>query len=421
MESEVVEKKKRFGKKFWIIAGVILLIGLIVGLNIYRSSQKTGVQIKSDTVKQTKMVETVLASGKVSADQKEVIYSEANASVKKINVKLGQQVKAGQVLMELDIPDAESKVAQAQSSLDEAESRLIKSQAAGKSIDLIQAEKGFTDAQSDYGLAKEKMRRNESLFQQGAIAKEEFEKVQAEYQKAEAAFQQAQAVLKSNQQGAGASIKALESSVAAARSSLALAQRQASQCKLTAGMNGRVLSLSVTAGDLVSPNTALLSIGNLDTLEINADIAEADAAKLKNGQKVSISSNALPDLNYRGQVREIGMEAQTKTKNQGETTAIPVIISIEKNSLLRPGYNVDLKITTAIKQDALVIPYDAIIEKSGHSCVYLIKDGKARLQRVETGISDNSSIQIKSGVKKGDKVVINPSQDLKDGSEVLVK
>lgn len=174
-------------------------------------------------------------------------------------------------------------------------------------------------------------------------------------------------------------------------------------------------------GDMMTPNSALLSIGNLNSLQVIADIAEADAAKLKLDQKVAISSNALPELNYRGKVQEIGLEAQTKTKNQGETTAIPVIVSIQKNSLLRPGYNVDLKITTAINEKALVVPFDAIIEKSGHSCVYLIRGDKVQLAKIEIGISDNSSIQVKSGVKKGDKVVINPPQELKDGSEVQVK
>ncbi|MBP1762206.1 MAG: efflux transporter, family, subunit, partial [Firmicutes bacterium] len=150
-------------------------------------------------------------------------------------------------------------------------------------------------------------------------------------------------------------------------------------------------------------------------------IAEADAAKIELGQKVTISSGALSDVNYSGKVQEIGLEARTKTKNQGETTSVPVIISIQKNSQLRPGYNVDLKITTAILDKAVVVPFDSIIEKGGHSCVYLIQDDKAKLQRIQTGISDNSSIQVKSGVKKGDKVIVNPPKEVKDGSEVQEK
>lgn len=398
-----------------------MLIGLIVGLNIYRSGQKTGIAVQSQEVREAKMVETVLASGKVNASEKEVIYSEVSASVKKIHVKLGQEVKVGQILMELDIPDAESRLMQARSSLDEAQARLIKAQAGGKSIDLIEAETSFERAKSEYLVAREKLRRNESLFQSGAVSKEQMESVQAEFTNRESEYRRAEAVLKANQGGAGASIKALESAVAAARSSVALAERQADQSRLVAKMDGRILSLAVQNGDMVTPNSALVSIGNLNSLRVNADIAEADAAKLKAGQKAVISSNALPDLDYPGKVQEIGLEAQTKTKNQGETTAIPVIISIQKNSLLRPGYNVDLKITTAVNQKALVVPFDAIIEKRGHSCVYLIRGGKVHLQKVQTGISDNSSIQLNSGVKKGDKVVINPPQDLKDGSEVQVK
>ncbi len=421
MENEVGEGKKRFTKKTLIIIGVIVIIGLIIGLNVYRSGQKAGIKVDSQEVKEIKLVETVLASGKVSAPDKEVIYSQVNASVKKIHVKLGQEVKAGQILMELDIPNAESKVMQAQSALDDAQARLIKAQAGGKSVELIEAEASFARARNNYQQAQDKVQRNESLFAQGAISREQLEGFKTELINSESEYRRAEAVLKSNQTGSGSSVRALESAVAAARSSLELARREANQSKLTATMDGRVLSLNVENGDMVIPNTALITIADLSSLQATADIAEADAAKIKLGQKVTISSSALSDVNYSGKVQEIGLEARTKTKNQGETTAVPVIISIQKNSQLRPGYNVDLKITTAILDKAVVVPYDAIIEKGGHSCVYLIQDGKAKLQRIQTGISDNSSIQVKSGVKKGDKVIINPPKEVKDGSEVQAK
>jgi HlyD family secretion protein len=322
LENEVGEEKKRFNKKLFIIIGVIVIIGLIVGLNIYRSGQKAGIKVKSQAVKETKLVETVLASGKVGASDKEVIYSEVNASVRRINVKLGQEVRVGQVLMELDIPDAESKVMQAQSALDDAEARLIKAQAGGKSIDLIEAEASFERAKSNYQQAQEKVQRNESLFAQGAISKEQFEGFQTDLTNCESEYQRAGAVLKTNQTGSGSSVQAMESAVAAARSSLALAQREAGQSQLTATMDGKVMSLNVENGDMVIPNTALITIGDLNSLQATADIAESDAAKIKIGQKVSISSGALSDVNYSGKVQEIGLEAQTKTKNQGETTSV---------------------------------------------------------------------------------------------------
>ncbi len=421
MENEVSIVKKIFKKKAWIIIGILVIVGLIVGLNIYRSGQKTGIEVKTSQIRETKMVETVLASGKVTTAEKEMLYSQVSGSVKKIHVKLGQEVKAGQLLMELDIPDAGPKLLQAQASLAEAEARLIKARAGGKSSEVIEAEASFNRAKSDYVLAKEKLRRNETLFGQGAISKAELETVQADYNNREAEYRRAEAMLNSNQAGAVYSLKALESSVAAARSSMAVAEKQAAQSGLSATIDGRVMSIAVQNGDMLSPNTALITIGNLNSLRVKADIAEADAAKLKLGQKVIISSNAIPDLEYPGQVQEIGLEAVTKTKNQGETTAIPVVVSIQNNSLLRPGFNVDLKITTATIQKAVVVSFDAIVEKQGHSCVYVVRGDKVHLQKVLTGISSASAIQVKSGLKKGDKVVLNPTQGLKDGSEVKVK
>ncbi len=414
--------KKWLNKKFLIIAGVLLLVGLIVGLNVYRSGQKAGLEVKTSTVGESKMIETVLASGKVNTAQKEVLYSQVSGTVKKVHVKMGQSVKAGQLLMELDIPDAGPKVLQAQSSLADAEAKLIKARATGKSMDLIEAEATFNRAKSDYNLAREKLRRNQSLFEQGAVSKEQMETVQAEYDNRAADYQRAEATFKANQAGGSAALRSLESAFAAAQASFDLAQQQAAQKGLCSTIPGRIMSISVQNGDMINPNAALITIGNLNALRVKADIAESDAAKLKIGQKVRISSNAIPDLEYPGQVEEIGLEALTKTKNQGETTAIPVIISVQKkNSLLRPGFNVDLKITTAQIQKAVVVPFDAIIEKQGHSCVYVVLEGKAKLQRVQTGISDNRSIQVKSGLKKGDKLVLNPPKELKDGSEVRSK
>lgn len=98
---------------------------------------------------------------------------------------------------------------------------------------------------------------------------------------------------------------------------------------------------------------------------------------------------------------------------------MPVTIGVIGNAeLLRPGYNVDLNITTARRKAALVVPYEAIVEDGNESAVFVVKDGVARKRQVRTGISDEMRVEILDGVSSGDRVILNPPEKLEDGSLV---
>ncbi|MGE5405621.1 MAG: HlyD family secretion protein, partial [Candidatus Saccharibacteria bacterium] len=391
MENQVESiavKEPFFTKKKLIIIGVVLFVGLVVGLNIYRANSEEVVSVKTAEVKQTKLVQTVLASGKVAAADREVLYSQVTGSVKKINVKLGQKVAAGQILMELDVPDAEHRLLQAQSDLASTRAALAKAKANGsQTLELLQARADYQSADNEYKKASDKLVRVQSLYDQGAATNEELENAKSDVEAREAALDRARAGLRSAEQGASASLASLQAAMEAAQANLKLVEKQTAQKGLTADRAGQVMSIAVSNGDVISVNSPLITIGDLNNLQVKADITEADAAKIGIGQKVLITPTALPDKKYHGTVKELGLEAVNKNKSSGgETTAVPVIIAVEKGTVLRPGYNTDLEITTAIDKKALVIPFEAMIEKKGSTCVYVIRDGRAYLQKIKTGL-----------------------------------
>lgn len=419
LENETVIEKKPFPlRKTIIISIVVLLLASIVGLNIYRANNKDVVKVQTTEVKTRALVENVLASGKVSATEKDSIYSRVTGSIANVKVKMGQQVKAGQVLMEIDIPDAQQKIMQAQSSLAAAEAALLKNPGDGRSADLVEAQALYDKATSDYKLNEEKFKRNQALFSAGAISVSDMESAQAAYDLAKSEYQRTKANLAAAQNGSTATLASLHASVAAAQEALRVAETDADQRILKASMAGKVLSIPVEKGDMIAPNTLLISIGDLSTLKIKADIAEGDAGKMKIGQPVTITATAFPDLIFKGKVSEVGLEAVSKTKSQGESTSVPVVVKVNGSSQLRPGYNVDLKIRTAQDKNALVVPFEALVEKNGKTSVWVVRNGKAQLQAIKTGMSGSTHIQVIKGLKKGEKVVINPSSSLKDGSVV---
>jgi len=419
LESETVKEKKPFPLRKAIIIGVVVLVlASIIGLNVYRAKNKDVVKVQTAEVKTKALVENVLASGKVSALEKESIYSRVTGSITKVHVKMGQEVKPGQVLMEIDIPDAQQRIMQARSTLAAAEAAMNKTPGDGRSIDLVEAQFLYDKAASEYTLGEEKLKRNKALFEAGAISISEMEAAQSAYDLAKSEYQRTRVNLKAASNGSAASLESLQASLAAAQEALKVAETNAEQQQLKAAMAGKVLSIPVEKGDMIAPNTLLISIGQLSVLKVKADIAEGDAGKMRIGQPVKITAAALPDQAYRGKVCEVGLEAVSKTKSQGESTSVPIVVNVMGSGQLRPGYNVDLKIRTAQDKKALVVPFEALVEKNGKTCVYVIRDGKARQQVVKTGISDSTHIQVLKGLRKDEKVVINPGSNLKDGSVV---
>lgn len=408
-------------KKKLLIGSIILLVLIITGFNIYRIRNKDVVVVSAGRVTEQHLTEKIPASGIVAADDKEVVYSEVSGTVKGIHVQMGDRVTAGQVLMELDIPNAEQKLAEARSALASAESALYQARSGDKTSDQVAAEYAFSQAESTYNTDKTNLERQQALFAAGAISQSDFDKAQADFNTSEAAYKKAQADLLRCQQAAPFYLQSLEASVESARAQLQTVERQTAQQGLICLRDGQVLSISVKTGDQINANDPLITIGTLENLTIQADVPESEAGKIKVGQAVSISGNAFLDETYQGRITQAGLEVLNKVKqNQDEDTFLPVIVEVDNAPLLLPGYNVDLEITVADSQ-ALVVPIEALVEKDEGKSVWVVKDGLARLTPVKSGISDGITIEIKSGVAQDDQVVLNPPAQLQDGSKVRVQ
>jgi len=200
-----------------------------------------------------------------------------------------------------------------------------------------------------------------------------------------------------------------------------LAERQLARTTLTAEMDGVVISVEVAEGDHIDPGTRLITIGNTDKVEVTAGVSEADSGRLKTGQPVKVTAAALPDREYAGVLHSVSPGALVQNSNQGSQIEVPVIVRITGDCEgLRTGYTVDLTITTVDMENALVVPYEAVVEKDGKHKVYVVNNDIAREKTVETGLDSELYTEIKSGLKEGDTVVVSPGDFLIDGARVSV-
>jgi len=410
--------KKSLRKKI-LISGAVVLALIVIGLNVYRVANQGVVGVSVASVSEEHLVEKVPASGIVEAADREIVMSAVMGSVKNIQVKMGDNVKAGQVLMELNVPNGELKLAQARGNLAQAKAALSQAGSGGQTAEVSAAEYAFIQAENTYIQDKKNLERTQALLAEGAVSQLEMEQAQASFKRSEAAYVKAKADLQRAKSAAPLQLQSLQAAVETARLQLEALEKQIGK-GLLAPRDGQILSIAVKPGDQITEGSRLLTIGSLSALNIQADVTESEAAKIKAGQEVVISGNAFQGKKFKGKVTEVGKELISKVINNQMDTVLPITVRVEEAADLFSGANVDLEITTADHQ-GLVVPIEALIEEEDSQRIYVVKDGLARLVEVTTGISDGLTIEILSGVEKGDRVVLNPPDELQDGSKVKIR
>lgn len=391
----------------------------VVSANVIKNRQPAGIPVNTARAEIKHIQDNVFATGRVRLVEKQEFYSYTETTVRKINVNPGDSVHKGQVLGLLDAGDLEDRLSNAKANYAVQQSNLEKA-LNPRPEELAQLRADYKKAEADYQNAQKNFERIKLLYEQEAVSARELEDAELELIAKETAYKNAQAKLKIKESGpTGPELASLEAQVEQARIQVELAQRQLDRNTLTAKMDGVVIAVEVAEGDHVSPGTRLITIGNTDKVEVIAGIIEADSGRLKTGQKVKVSAAALPDREYTGVLHSVSPGALVEKGNQGSQIEVPVVVRITGDSEgLRPGYTVDLTITTVDKKKALVVPYEAVVETDGRRRVYVVENNTARERMVETGLNTELYTEIKSGLKEGDTVILDPGESIQDGTRV---
>lgn len=411
-------------KKIIIGAAMAALVLLIIGVNIYKNSGEKGIPVEAFQVKKKNLEQVVLASGKVEVQDKQEYTAQVAATVTKIYVSTGDRVKAGQLLMQLDTAQLERQLKQDQANLRVQEANLAKARSGARSQVIEQDRANLKKAETAFQNARAAFERTNQLFQAGAVSQESLENAKLNYVTAEAEYRSAQKRLEMDLAGeSGPELAALEAQVQQAKVAVELTEDLIAKASVRAGMNGIVLSVDLEEGSYAAIGAPLISIGNPQRLIVKSEVSESDSGNLRVGQPVTITAAAAEGAVYKGKVAMVSPVAVTKLKDQAEQTNVEITVEItEFDSKLKPGYSVDLNITTASLKGVPVIPYEAIIEKGHNRFVFVINDNhRVSLRKVETGVGNQLYLHVKKGLRPGDSIVVNPPENLKDKDVVDVR
>lgn len=389
---------------WWIIGAMLLVLALALGIWWFWLKPQGPLQVKTGVVAPISMQEDVFAAGSVVPAASQEVRVLTPGLVAKVAVKVGETVQAGQTLVALDTTLADAQVAQAKGSVEAAQTavntaqanldELKKAQAAASSAGSANTSGGGAGGVSSLlpqFLSDQEVSAPESMVSPVVI------------KQAEGALAQSKAALKQAQE------------------MLKVAQVQQGQLAYKASMAGTVLEVNAREGNLASVQLPLVVVADLAQMNVEAQLNEVDAGRVRVGGKVDISSKMLGDSSVQGTIVEIAPTAVSKPSVQGSSSpTVGIKIRLDKvPQELKPGFSVSIKIIIATKEGVLAVPQEALFQEGNKNYVYRIQAGRLEKSEVKIGIGNDTHQEIIFGLTAGDQVVLNPSNDFSEGMQVI--
>ncbi len=330
------------------------------------------------------------ASGYVVASRKASVGSKGTGRLVWLGVEEGSIVKKNQIIGRLEDPDVEAALLQANASLNAAQATLQN------------AKDGLVNADSSY-------RREKVLFAKQLVAS-------ADIVNAEAAYKQAQDLVKTD-----------EANVELAQRTIQAAQVQVEFTNIRAPFDGTVLTKDADVGDVMTPFGAaagskadIVTLADMTSLDAEVDVSESNIEQVHVGQPCEISLDAVPEKRYRGVVHMI-----VPTADRTKATVLTKVDFLDKDARVLPDMSLKvqfLKDSTEVDSSGpkLTVPATAVVTKDGKKIVFLIQGDEVKETPITLGEAVGNGLEVKSGLKDGDKVVLSPADKLKNGMKVKV-
>ncbi|MDE2428393.1 MAG: efflux RND transporter periplasmic adaptor subunit [Burkholderiales bacterium] len=381
-----VQKRKKPWLR-WLLIAVVIMIAAVMLFKPGKAEVKVTSVI---TTYPSQQYAQLTASGYVVAQRRAAVASKATGRLIQLNVREGSLVKQGDLLARLDASDIQAAKAQAEAGI-------------------RQAEAGVAQARVELQNAESELKRSQGLRAQGFLSPQTLDTATNRVNMAKA------------------SIVSAQSAVAVARAQWKVQQVNQDFTEIRAPFDGVVLVKNANVGDIITPFSsaagsqgAVVTMADMSTLEVEADVSESNLAKAKIGQPVEITLDALPDQRFRGSI--VGI---VPTVDRAKATVMTKIRFEKLDARILPEMSAKVTIlsqavTDADQQALLAANPAAIIERDGKKLVFRIHGDTLEAIPVSTGRKIGDNVEIKGALQSGDKLVLSPAEKLKAGMQVVV-
>jgi HlyD family secretion protein len=396
--------KKKSGKRPLVLAGLAIGVLLTVGTGaIVMKKPKPIPPEKIVTVEKGDIARSVVARGKIEPLTKVEVKSKANGIIKVLMADVGDAVREGQVLAELDKAELEAQVREAKAMVAGGEANL-------QAAEAVEAKSRIEAANPELDFAKRDYDRSQELFRQKIASQQALDDANRAYEMAKNRKQ----LLEASVLTASAQVAQAQAQVAAAHAALDRAQENLSYATIRAPISGIVLTRNTEVGDAVSSilnmgsaATLMMTLGDISTVYIKGEVDEADISKAETNQSVRTKVESFPSESFEGVVKRIAPMG----REQNNVTTFEVRVSISNpQGKLRANMTANAEIILEERKGALLIPEAALSFDKDKSVTVRFLDPASktgwRQASIKTGISNGQRSEVKEGLKEGDKLVL---------------
>jgi RND family efflux transporter MFP subunit len=344
----------------------------------------------------------VAVTGTLAAEEQVALAFKVTGRVQELNVDLGSPVRRGQVLARLTPTDFDLRLQQAEAALQQARARLgLSVKGEESTVDpeqtaLVRQSRAVRD---EARLTRDRMK---TFVDRGISSRADLDAAEAALEVADGRYQDAIEEIR-NREGV----------LAQRRSEWALARQALDDTVLRAPIDGAVRERQVTEGEFRSAGTPVLTVVKTDPLRLRVAVPERASVGLRAGQPVRVRVEG-DAATYDGKLVRLGAAIEEDNRT------LPVEAAVSnRNGALRPGMFATAEIVVERNDKAIVVPRDAIVTFAGVQKVLVVREGKAREQRVRTGRHAGERVEVLEGIKAGDSIILNPGEVV-DGAAVRV-
>jgi HlyD family secretion protein len=353
------------------------------------------------------------ASGYLVARREAIVSSKIQGRLAELNVEEGSEVQGGDILAKLESADFVAQVSRARAQLKQSEAAVISADAA------------IQRAKADLAESHRQLGVNERLSNDKLVPKDTLDAAQSRVNLAEASLAQSRA-------DRSRSVAAWSQSQA----DLTYANAQLQNTVIRAPFAGTVVRKMAEVGESVAPippgvnistaSGAIVALADLATLEMEADVSEANVAKLVDGQPAEVTVEAFPDRRYKAVLRQV-----IPTADRTKATVLTKVTLIEKDKDLKPEMSAKVTfmqpetdpaaVANVPAKPTILVPQTAVVTRDGGPKVFEIVEGTARMRAITTGATRNDTVIVTDGLAGSELLVSRPGDTLKDGASVSVK
>jgi HlyD family secretion protein len=405
-------------KRRGLLLAAVAVVACTGAIVYYRISGMTPVDVFRVRLGRVEEITAAVSAGTVKSSLEAVLSTETGGRVSEVLVREGSTVRRGDILARLVDPELARQVEASLAEEGQARDALLQTEAKRReAATRVRGERGR--AENNLRKAREDHRRSEKLFRDGLVTRSDLEAAATLLGNTEEEARIATAG-ESTLQAIDREIDVLRGRIEATRARTAAVTARRSKLTITAPFSGVITKKMCEIGESKLPGGTLLTIADPSSAYVEAQIDEADAAKVRVGQTVRLLPEAFRGEKFTGRVSEVRPTVEA-SKEVSRANTIAITLTSTPQSL-RLGMSVDVEVLTGGKDNVPLIPSAALMERDAKKFVYAVSGGKAVRRDVTVGVSNWDRTEILTGVSPGEDVVTSLEiKDLAPGSRVGIR